>query len=53
MQVPVSYKNRDCQDDNGCDEITSGDTVSVPLLGQTFVATTYRYNLPRYIPYVT
>lgn len=53
MQVPVSFKNRDCQDDNGCDEISSGDTVAVPLLGQTFVATTYRYNLPRYIPYVS
>lgn len=53
MQVPVTYKNRDCQDDNGCDEITTGDTVGVPLLGQTFVATTYRYNLPRYIPYVS
>lgn len=53
MQVPVTFKNRDCQDDNGCDEISSGDTVAVPLLGQTFVATTYRYNLPRYIPYVS
>ena len=53
MQVPVSYKNRNCEDDNGCDEITTGDTVSVPLLGQTYVATTYRYTLPRYIPYVS
>jgi len=53
IQVPVSYKNRNCEDDNGCDEIFSGETISVPLLGQTFVATTYRYNLPRYIPYVS
>jgi len=52
IQVPVSFKNRNCEDDNGCDEIYTGDTISVPLLGQTFVATTYRYNLPRYIPYV-
>jgi hypothetical protein len=52
IQVPVSYKNRSCEDDNGCDEIYSGETVAVPLLGQSFVATTYRYNLPRYIPYV-
>jgi hypothetical protein len=52
IQVPVKFKNRDCEDDNGCDEITTGDTVGVPLLGQTFVATTYRYTLPRYIPYV-
>jgi hypothetical protein len=53
IQVSVTYKNRDCEDDNGCDEIMSGDTVGVPLLGQTYVATTYRYTLPRYIPYVT
>jgi hypothetical protein len=53
VQVPVTFKNRDCEDDNGCDEITSGDTVAVPLLGQTYVATTYRYTLPRYIPYVS
>lgn len=52
LQVPVSFKNRNCDDDNGCDEISSGDTVGVPLLGQTYVATTYRYNIPRYIPIV-
>ena len=52
VQVPVSFKNRNCDDDNGCDEISSGDTVGVPLLGQTYVATTYRYNIPRYIPIV-
>jgi hypothetical protein len=52
LQVPVSFKNRNCEDDNGCDEISNGDTIGVPLLGQTYVATTYRYTLPRYIPYV-
>jgi len=52
IQVPVSYKNRSCEDDTGCDEIFSGDTVSVPLLGQTFTATVYKYNTPRYIPLV-
>ena len=52
VQVPVTFKNRNCEDDNGCDEITSGDTIGVPLLGQTYVATTYRYNVPRYIPLV-
>lgn len=52
VQVPVSFKNRSCEDDNGCDEISSGDTVGVPLLGQTYVATTYKYNAPRYIPLI-
>ena len=49
LQVPVSYKNRGCDDDTGCDEIMSGDTVSVPILGQTYTATVYKYNVPRYI----
>jgi hypothetical protein len=52
IQVPVSYKNRSCEDDTGCDEIFSGDTVSVPILGQAFTATVYKYNTPRYIPLV-
>lgn len=52
VQVPVSFKSRSCEDDNGCDEISSGDTVGVPLLGQTYVATTYKYNAPRYIPLI-
>ena len=52
IQVPVSFKNRGCEDDTGCDEIFSGDTVAVPLLGQTFTATVYKYNTPRYIPLV-
>ena len=50
IQVPVSFKNRGCDDDTGCDEIMSGDTVGVPLLGQTYTATVYKYNSPRYIP---
>jgi hypothetical protein len=50
IQVPVSFKNRGCDDDTGCDEIMSGDTVGVPLLGQTYTATVYKYNTPRYIP---
>ena len=52
IQIPVSYKNRGCEDDTGCDEIFSGDTVAVPLLGQTFTANVYKYNTPRYIPLV-
>jgi len=50
IQVPVSFKNRGCDDDTGCDEIMSGDTIGVPLLGQTYTATVYKYNTPRYIP---
>jgi hypothetical protein len=51
VQVPLNFKRRNCDDDNGCDEITSGDSVSVPILGQSYVANVYRYSTPRYIPF--
>ena len=51
VQVPLQFKRRNCDDDTGCDEITSGDSVSVPILGQSYVANVYRYSVPRYIPY--
>jgi hypothetical protein len=52
VQVPVSFKNRGCDDDNGCNEIMNGDSIAVPLLGQTFIATIYKNNTPRYIPLI-
>jgi hypothetical protein len=50
VQVPLEYKRRKCDDDVGCDEIMEGDTVSVPIMGQSYVANVYRYSVPRYIP---
>ena len=43
VQVPIRYRNRICDDDtNGCDEISSDDTIHVPALGRAFHATVYR-----------
>jgi len=50
VQVPVQFKRRNCEDDNGCDEIMDGDAVAVPLLGQSYTAKVYRYSTPRYLP---
>lgn len=50
VQVPLQYKRRNCEDDNGCDEITDGEAVGVPVMGQSFTATVYRYSTPRYLP---
>jgi len=50
VQVPVQFKRRDCDDDTGCDEVLTGDSVGVPILGQSYVANIYRYSTPRYIP---
>jgi hypothetical protein len=51
VQVPLEYKRRKCDDDTGCDEIMEGDSVSVPVLGQSYVANVYRYSTPRYLPF--
>lgn len=50
VQVPVQFKRRNCDDDNGCEEISDGDNIGVPVLGQAFTANMYRYSTPRYIP---
>jgi hypothetical protein len=51
VQVPLEFKRRKCDEDTGCDEIMEGDTVSVPVLGQSYVANVYRYSTPRYLPF--
>lgn len=50
LQVPIRNHNRPCDDDNGCDEIFDGDSVSAPLLGLSYTATIYRTSTPRYLP---
>jgi len=50
IQVPIRNRNRPCDDDNGCNEIFDGDSVSAPLLGQSYTATIYRTSTPRYLP---
>jgi len=52
VQVPIQYKRRNCDDDNGCDEIMEGDSIGVPIMGQSYIANIYRYSIPRYIPTV-
>lgn len=51
VQVPLQVKRRNCDEDTGCDEIMNGDSVGVPILGQSYVANVYRYSTPRYIPF--
>jgi hypothetical protein len=50
VQVPVQFKRRNCDDDTGCDEIITGDSVGVPILGQSYTANVFRYSTPRYLP---
>ena len=50
VQVPLQFKRRNCDDDNGCDEIITGDSVGVPIIGQSYTANVFRYSTPRYLP---
>jgi hypothetical protein len=50
VQVPVQFKRRNCDDTNGCDEIMEGDSVAIPVMGQAYTASVYRYSTPRYLP---
>lgn len=54
VKLPVNFKNRDCQDDIGCDEVYDGDNISIPQYGKDkeFKANIYRLDKPYYIPFV-
>lgn len=52
MKIPINYKNRNCSDDTGCDELSEGDSLNVPAYNNTFKVTTYQLDKPRYIPYI-
>ena len=49
MRIPLTYQNRDCEDDVGCNEIYTGDQLQVSIYqGRTFTATVYRTQAPSY-----
>ena len=50
-KLPVTFQGRSCTSENGCDNISSGDTVYVKGYNDTFRATIYENNLMQYIPY--
>ena len=52
VKLPVANRNKDCTDDQGCHEITNGDHIEVPAYDQSFKANIYKFDKPRYIPYV-
>lgn len=52
VQLPLQYKRRNCDDDNGCDEMSDGDSVGVPILGNSYTVSLYKYSTPRYLPIV-
>jgi hypothetical protein len=50
IQLPITYKRKDCQDPVGCQELFDGDTVTMSPTGETATATLYRFDGPLYVP---
>jgi len=55
IKLPVfNTQNRNCLDDNGCDELYDGDKAIIPQYGRdkTFNVSVYQLDKPRYIPFM-
>ncbi len=52
LKLPIKFKNRECMNSLGCDDLYTGDIVKVAGYNDDFKVTTYENNLPKYIPYI-
>jgi len=52
VKIPISVDSRDCTDEYGCEELSDGSSVSIPSYNGSFNVKIYKFNKPRYIPYV-
>ena len=50
VALPVTYMNKDCQDNVGCNELNSGDSIRISPTGETAKVTLYGFDGPRYSP---
>lgn len=52
VKLPITFKNKSCSGEYGCDNISNGDTVYVEGYNDAFKVTMYENNTMRYIPYI-
>ena len=53
IKIPLKLDNVDCTSDNrGCKELMDGDSINVPQYNGEFQVNIYKFDSPRYIPYV-
>lgn len=50
VPIPIHNGKRDCTGDVGCSEVSDGDSLDLPLKGQTGKVTIYNNSGPRYYP---
>jgi hypothetical protein len=52
VKIPINKNSKDCTDDQGCQEINDGETINIPSYNGDFDVKIYKFDKPRYIPYV-
>ena len=52
IKLPISFKNRSCTSQQGCDNVYNGDTVHVEGFNDIFRVTVYDNNIMQYIPHL-
>ena len=52
IKLPITFKNKSCTSDRGCDNVYNGDTVYVEGYNDLFRVTVYDNNVMQYIPYL-
>ena len=52
VKLPITNKNRECNLDQGCDELYEGDIVTIPAYNGNFKVNKYEFDKPRYIPHI-
>ena len=52
LPLPIMVNSKDCTDEYGCEELSDGSTIEIPSYNGTFNVKIYKFNKPRYIPYI-
>lgn len=53
IKIPLFVDGVNCtNDDRGCRELNDGDSISIPQYNGEFLVQLYRFDAPKYIPYV-
>lgn len=50
IQVPITFKKKNCSEDIGCEELFGGEEVHVKGVGQSGTVDIYKFDGPTYIP---
>ena len=50
VKLPVLNKNKNCLEEYGCDEIYEGDAINIMAYENSYVASLYKLDSPRYLP---